>query len=76
MRTSFGWRRWTGGGPKLSFDVLDLAALPQSARGSHRLHAVAQVLKLLKEVGIDRGLVWHRSFLVTPCESRVSYMAF
>jgi hypothetical protein len=58
-RTLFDWRQWSCGGAKLPFDGLNLAALPQPARGSHRFYAIAQVLKLLKELGIRRGFVWH-----------------
>jgi len=61
----FGWRQWRCGGAKLSFDGLDLAALPQAARRSHRFDAVPQVLKLLTKLGNHWSLVWHITFLVT-----------
>jgi hypothetical protein len=61
----FAWRQRVGGGAKLSFDGLDLAALPQATRRSHRFDAEAQVLKLLTKLGNHWILVWHITFLVT-----------
>jgi hypothetical protein len=67
----FGWRQWSCGGTKLSFDGFDLAALPQAARRPHRFDAEAQVLKLLTELENYWILVWHITFLVTAHVVRV-----
>ena len=39
-RTLFSRRQWIRGGAKLSFNGLNLAALSQAARGSHRFDAM------------------------------------